>query len=50
VGLAATPQTVVTAANADGDNSAGWNPAVQVSAPSGAVGGAYTGTITHSVS
>jgi uncharacterized repeat protein (TIGR01451 family) len=47
--LASTPQAVVAATNVDGDNSAAWNPVIQVSVPSGAVGGAYTATITHSV-
>ena len=47
--LASAAQAVVTATNVDGDNSAAWNPVIQVSVPSGAVGGAYTATITHSV-
>jgi hypothetical protein len=47
--LSGTAQAVVTATNVDGDNSAAWNPVIQVSVPSGAVGGAYTATITHSV-
>ena len=47
--LASTAQPVVAATNVDGDNSAAWNPVIQVSVPSGAVGGAYTATITHSV-
>jgi uncharacterized repeat protein (TIGR01451 family) len=47
--LAGAAQTVVAATNVDGDNSAAWNPVIQVSVPSGAVGGAYTATITHSV-
>lgn len=49
-GLSTTSQTVVTATNADGENSAAWDPAIQVSVPSGVVGGAYSATITHSVS
>ena len=32
-----------------GDNSASWNPNLVVSVPAGAVGGTYTGTVTHSV-
>jgi hypothetical protein len=32
-----------------GDNSASWNPTVIVAVPAGAVGGLYTGTITHAV-
>jgi uncharacterized repeat protein (TIGR01451 family) len=47
--LSGRAQAVVTATNVDGDNSAAWNPVIQVSVPSGAVGGAYTATITHSV-
>ena len=48
--LSGTAQEVVTATNVDGDNSAAWNPTVQVLVPSGAIGGTYSGTITHSVS
>jgi hypothetical protein len=47
--LASAAQPVVAATNVDGDNSAAWNPVIQVSVPSGAVGGAYAATITHSV-
>ena len=47
--LANAAQAVVAATNVDGDNSAAWNPVIQVSVPRGAVGGAYTATITHSV-
>jgi hypothetical protein len=47
--LASAAQAVVAATHVDGDNSAAWNPVIQVSVPSGAVGGAYTATITHSV-
>jgi hypothetical protein len=47
--LSGTAQAVVTATNVNGDNSAAWNPVIQVSVPSGAVGGTYTATITHSV-
>jgi len=32
-----------------GNNSATWNPTLVVSVPSAAVGGGYTGTVTHSV-
>jgi hypothetical protein len=48
--LSGTAQAVVTATDVDGDNSAAWNPVVQVLVPSGAVGGSYSATITHSVS
>jgi uncharacterized repeat protein (TIGR01451 family) len=47
--LSGTAQAVVTATNVDGDNSAAWNPVIQVLVPSGAVGGSYSATITHSV-
>jgi hypothetical protein len=48
--LSGTPQTVVTGTAGVGDNSATWNPTLSVAVPASAVGGAYTGTITHSVS
>jgi uncharacterized repeat protein (TIGR01451 family) len=48
--LSGAAQTVVTATNVDGDNSAAWNPTIQVLVPPAAVGGLYSGTITHSVS
>ena len=43
-------QTVVTGAAGVGDNTATWDPTLSVSVPASAVGGAYTGTVTHSVS
>jgi hypothetical protein len=49
-GLSGTAQAVVTATDVTGDNSAAWNPQIQVSVPSGAVEGTYSATITHSVS
>jgi uncharacterized repeat protein (TIGR01451 family) len=48
-GLSGTAQAVVTATNVHGDNSAAWNPVIQLSVPSGAVAGTYSATITHSV-
>ena len=48
--LSTDPRTVVTATNATGDTGATWNPAIQIAAPPEAVAGAYTATITHSVS
>jgi uncharacterized repeat protein (TIGR01451 family) len=48
--LSVSPQAVVTATNANGDNSATWDPQIQVSVPSTAVVGTYTATITHSAS
>ena len=47
--LSGTAQAVVTATYVNGDNSAAWNPVIQVLVPSGAVGGTYSATITHSV-
>jgi uncharacterized repeat protein (TIGR01451 family) len=48
-GLSGTPQAVVTATSVNGDNSAAWNPVIQLSVPGGAVAGTYSATITHSV-
>jgi uncharacterized repeat protein (TIGR01451 family) len=48
--LSSAPRGVVSATNVVGDNSASWNPEIQVSVPSGAVDGLYTATITESVS
>jgi uncharacterized repeat protein (TIGR01451 family) len=48
--LSGTAQAVVTATDVHGDNSATWNPVIQVSVPSGAVAGTYSATIAQSVS
>jgi hypothetical protein len=48
--LALTPKPVVTASSVAGNNSATWNPRINVQIPAGAVTGTYTATITHSVS
>jgi large repetitive protein len=48
--LAAIAQAVVTATSVSGNNSAAWDPLINVSVPSGAVAGSYTATITESVS
>jgi len=48
--LSGSPQAVVTATSANGDNSATWDPQIQVSVPATAVIGTYTATITNSVS
>ena len=45
-----TAQTVVAGTAGVGDNTATWNPALSVAVPPFVVGGAYTGTLTHSVS
>lgn len=39
----------VTASGITGDNSATWNPTIDVNIPGGIASGVYTGTITHSV-
>ncbi|WP_380277485.1 hypothetical protein [Kitasatospora purpeofusca] len=49
VTLSNSPQAVVTGSSGVGDNTATWNPTVTVSLPTGAIGGIYTGTLTHSV-
>jgi uncharacterized repeat protein (TIGR01451 family) len=48
--LSAAAQAVVVATNVAGDNSATWNPLIQIAVPSGAAVGAYSGIITDSVS
>jgi hypothetical protein len=39
----------VTATGITGDNSATWNPTINVAVPGGTIAGTYSGTITHSV-
>jgi hypothetical protein len=39
----------VTATGITGDNSATWNPTINVAVPGGTASGTYTATITHSV-
>jgi hypothetical protein len=50
VTLAGTPAPVVTGTAGVGDNTASWDPTLSVAVPAAAVGGTYTGTVTHSVS
>jgi hypothetical protein len=50
VQLSKNPQGVVSATNVNGNTVITWNPVINVSVPAGAVGGTYTGTVTHSVS
>ncbi|HEY2578582.1 MAG TPA: hypothetical protein VGI74_19950 [Streptosporangiaceae bacterium] len=50
VTLSNAAQPTVTGSAGVGDNSASWNPALAVAVPSSAVGGAYTATLTQSVS
>jgi hypothetical protein len=40
----------VTATGITGDNSATWDPTINVAVPGGAAANVYSGTITHSVS
>jgi hypothetical protein len=40
---------VVTATGITGDNSATWNPTINVAVPGGMAAGVYSATITHSV-
>ena len=40
---------VVTATGITGDNSATWNPTINVAVPGGMAAAVYSGTITHSV-
>jgi len=40
---------VLTATGITGDNSATWNPTINVSVPGGMAAGVYAATITHSV-
>jgi hypothetical protein len=40
----------VTATGITGDNSATWNPTINVTVPGSMAAGVYSGTITHSVS
>jgi hypothetical protein len=39
----------VTATGITGDNSATWNPTINVAVPGGVIAGVYAATITHSV-
>jgi hypothetical protein len=48
--LSGTAKTVVTGTAGVGNNTAGWDPALSVAVPASAVGGAYSGTLTQSVS
>lgn len=40
---------VATATGVSGNNTASWNPTLNVSMPAGALAGAYTGTVTTSL-
>lgn len=42
-------RTAFTKASGSGSNSATWNPTIVVNVPAGAVAGAYSGVVSHSV-
>ncbi|TDT94092.1 hypothetical protein EDD99_8000 [Streptomyces sp. 846.5] len=42
-------RTAYSLAAGTGNNSATWNPTLVIAIPAGAVNGAYTGTVTHSI-
>jgi hypothetical protein len=48
VGLGSS-RTAFTETAGVGNNSASWNPTIDVDTPAAAVAGTYTGTVTHSV-
>jgi hypothetical protein len=48
--MSGSSQDVVAATNVVEDNSASWNPQIEISVPDGAIDGDYTATITQSVS
>jgi hypothetical protein len=47
--LTADPTAVATATAVSGNNTASWNPTIDVSMPAGALAGDYSGTVTHSL-
>ncbi len=49
VTLSGAAQAVVTGSSGVGNNTATWDPTLDVAVPNTAVGGTYTGTVTHSV-
>lgn len=44
------PRTAFSHTSGSGNNSAEWNPTLEISIPNEAVGGLYEGVVTHSVS
>ncbi|MER7330923.1 MULTISPECIES: hypothetical protein [unclassified Micromonospora] len=44
-----TPRTAFSKTSGSGNNSASWAPDIRIAVPETAVGGTYTGVITHSV-
>ncbi|HVE46647.1 MAG TPA: hypothetical protein VNA57_07870 [Acidimicrobiales bacterium] len=47
--LTTTATAVATATAVSGNNTASWNPTLDVSMPAGALAGAYSGTVTTSL-
>lgn len=47
--LTAAPAAVATATGVNGNNTASWNPTLDVTLPSSALAGAYSATVTTSV-
>jgi hypothetical protein len=43
------PRTAFSKTSGSGDNSATWNPTLEIGIPGDSVGGLYQGTVTHSV-
>ncbi|MFF3864339.1 hypothetical protein [Micromonospora sp. NPDC001898] len=43
------PRIAFSKTSGTGNNTATWNPTLRIAVPAGAVGGTYTGVITHSV-
>ncbi|GAB3149162.1 hypothetical protein GCM10027290_34890 [Micromonospora sonneratiae] len=43
------PRTAYSKTTGSGDNSVSWNPTLVIGIPAVAVGGLYSGTVTHSV-
>lgn len=43
------PRTAFSKTSGSGNNSATWDPSLRITLPPAAVGGLYTGVITHSV-
>ncbi|WP_206307278.1 MULTISPECIES: hypothetical protein [Streptomyces] len=44
------PRVAFSKTSGSGNNSASWNPTLEITIPQDAVGGLYSGTVTHSVS
>ncbi|GAB2756978.1 hypothetical protein GCM10027072_63950 [Streptomyces bullii] len=43
------PRTAFSKTTGSGNNSASWNPTLEITIPPDAIGGLYSGTVTHSV-